>query len=473
MGKCFCFVFVLALLCPLYIAGQADIKISRKEFRKSKPGFDDAWKHVKKGNLYFRMKGSYFRDACDEYMKALHYDTTCAALNYKTGATALFSDKKDEAYSYLLNAIDINPEVSDDIFFLTGVALQYAGKYSEAAGPLTSFLESKGEKAKDKISKAEKHLEECISALALLKDTLNLEISNPGPDINSASDDYSEVLSADGNTIFFASKNDFSGSPEKHEGKRTTDENILMSVRRNGTWDKAVSPGKKLTSKFCEAPLYVNDSLDTLYIYKGNKEKGNIYVSHKRAGKWDKPSKPRFRINSGESETAFTFAPSGKEIWFVRTGGKNNLGGKDIYFMRKNSRGKWSKPVNAGLSVNTRFDEESVRFSSHGDTLWFSSRGHNSMGGFDIFYSVRDSSGVLLPAVNAGYPLNTHWNELFYFPSGAAGGEFFFASDRKGGSGGYDIYAGHKKMTEPLQYEREMSLKNKTGVVASGSQVIK
>ena len=69
---------------------------------------------------------------------------------------------------------------------------------------------------------------------------------------------------------------------------------------------------------------------------------------------------------------------------------KKSLGGKDIYFIKKISKRKWSKPQNAGPAINTAYDEESVRFSRSGDTLWFSSKGHNSIGGFDIFYSVKD-----------------------------------------------------------------------------------
>jgi outer membrane protein OmpA-like peptidoglycan-associated protein len=83
-----------------------------------------------------------------------------------------------------------------------------------------------------------------------------------------------------------------------------------------------------------------------------------------------------------------------------------------------------------------------VRFSKKGDTLWFSSRGHNSIGGFDIFYTVRNSAGAWDSVRNCGYPVNTPWDEMFYQPSPVDDSVFYFASNRSGGMGGLDIYEG-------------------------------
>ena len=110
--------------------------------------------------------------------------------------------------------------------------------------------------------------------------------------------------------------------------------------------------------------------------------------------------------------------------------------------MKQIKKRKWSNPVNFGPIVNTPLDEESVRFSAGGDTLWFSSKGHNSIGGFDIFYITRSQSGVWSNPVNAGFPLNTPWDELFYSPSPTDDSSFFFVSNRSNGFGGLDIYKG-------------------------------
>ncbi len=112
---------------------------------------------------------------------------------------------------------------------------------------------------------------------------------------------------------------------------------------------------------------------------------------------------------------------------------------------------KWSKPVNAGLMINSRWDEESPRFSENGDTLFFSSRGHNSIGGFDVFFSARDASGIWGQAVNFGFPVNTQWDELFYFPLSPADSLFYFASNRPESRGGLDIFRGRFIPPEPAR----------------------
>lgn len=128
---------------------------------------------------------------------------------------------------------------------------------------------------------------------------------------------------------------------------------------------------------------------------------------------------------------------------FISDRGKKGTGGKDIYFIH-NKGHKWSKPMLAGDSLNSEYDEESVCYSRGGDTLWFSSMGHNTLGGYDIFYSVRNPKGGWMKPVNAGYPLNTAWDDMFYVPSPLNDSIFFFSSNRGGGLGGLDIYTGRR-----------------------------
>ena len=219
------------------------------------------------------------------------------------------------------------------------------------------------------------------------------------------------------------------------------DENIFKTVDEGGQWSNSILAGEKITSKYCETPLFLDESGNLLYIYAGYEGGGDIEVSELKKGEWDTPEPVKFGINSKATETSFCISPSGEEIAFVSDRGKDGLGGKDIYFIRKINNKKWTKPVNAGSSINTQYNEESVRYSGSGDTLWFSSAGHNSMGGFDIFYSVKNSLDVWSPAVNAGYPINTSWDELFYVPSPVDDSLSYFVSNRRGGFGGLDIYS--------------------------------
>jgi outer membrane protein OmpA-like peptidoglycan-associated protein len=419
-----------------------DVSVRRRDFKTEKPGFEEAWKHIKKGDSYFKDRGVWYADALNEYTQAYTYNNMNAELNYKIGASCLFSDKKDEASDFFIKTLQMKNNVAGDVFLLTGRSLQYEGKYQEAIDKFNSYL-SNGEKKSDKsVALAKKCIEDCNSALAISKDTLRFEIKNMGANINSSADDYSEVITSDGRKLFLATRRATTSKASNYYADTKFDENIFTSDYINGSWTVAILAGKNLTTKFCETPVFINKTGDQLYIYTGYEGGGDIKVAKNKKGKWKTPVPVNFGINSKSSETSFCISSSGDEIAFVSDRRKKNLGGKDIYIMEKIRNRKWSKPVNAGPAINTPYDEESVRFSQSGDTLWFSSAGHNTMGGFDIFYSKKDSLKAWSQAVNAGYPINTPWDELFYSPSPIDDSAFYFVSNRSMGFGGLDIYAG-------------------------------
>lgn len=434
-------LIAIFLLSSLVSEGQTDVSIRRKEFKSSKSGFEEAWKHVIYGNSFFEEKGIWYNDAYNEYLQALVYNSSNSELNYKTGVSALFSDKKEEAAGFFLKAFELKNDVAEDVLLLTGRALQYSGRFAEAIKKFTVYLSASGKKSQKNILIARKCIDECNSALVVTRDTMRISIVNAGPNINSGSDDYSEIFTADGKTIYFASRRELPKSGKRHSDTKF-DENIFTSRSNNGSWEPAVSVGNDLTTKYCEAPLYVNSTNDLLYVYTGYENNGDIKVAKNKNGVWKKPEQIPFDINTRGSETSFTISPSGKEIYYVSDNSKGSIGGKDIFYIKKISDRKWSKPQNAGSVINTIYDEESVRFSKTGDTLWFSSKGHNSIGGFDIFYSIKNKSDDWDNVKNAGYPLNTTWDDLYYYPSPVNDSAFYFVSNRTGGIGGLDIYEG-------------------------------
>jgi outer membrane protein OmpA-like peptidoglycan-associated protein len=424
------------------LSAQMDVSVSKKDFETDKPGFDEAWKHIKNGDSYYNERGVWYAYALNEYTQAYVYNNANAELNYKIGVSCLFSDKKDEASEFFVKAFQIKSDVANDILLLTGRALQFAGKFQEAIDKFKSYLSSGAKKTTENVTIANRCIEACISALAVSKDTLRIDIKNMGGNINSGADDYSEVITADARKLYFASRKGVTPKASNYYEDTKFDENIYVSENVNGSWSVAMPAGKDLTTKFCETPLFINSTGDQLYIYTGYEGDGDIKVSVNKKGLWKTPESEDFGINSSSSETSFCISPSGEEIAFVSNRRKDGLGGKDIYFIRKINNRKWSKPVNAGPSINTPYDEESVRFSRSGDTLWFSSTGHNTIGGFDIFFSAKNSLADWSQAVNAGYPLNTPWDELFYVPSPVKDSTFYFVSNRSGGFGGLDLYTG-------------------------------
>jgi outer membrane protein OmpA-like peptidoglycan-associated protein/tetratricopeptide (TPR) repeat protein len=450
MRNLFKSLLILLAFNSLLVNAQTDVSVRRKDFKVEKEGFKEAWKHVEDGNSFFEKGGVWYSRAFDEYIKAIVYNSSNAELNYKTGVSALFSDNREEAAGFLIKALQVKPDVTDDILFLTGRALHYSGKYIEAIEKFEAYIATPGKKEKKSIAAVNRAIDECKSALEVTKDTLRVKIENLGVNINSGSDDYSQIFTSDGLIIYFGSRRQMPRSGKRYNDTKF-DENIFVSNIINGAWSQSIPAGKNLVTKFCETPLYMDPFRTRLFIYAGYENGGDIKVAiANKKGEWKSPVAVPYAINSNGSETSFSFSPTGNEIFFVTDSRKDNYGEKDIYYIKRMSERKWSKPQNAGAKINTIFDEESVRFSKTGDTLYFSSKGHNSIGGFDIFYSVKDSAGEWGIAKNYGYPVNTPWDELFYYPATAFDSTFYFVSNRSGGIGGLDIYSGKLLPPEPV-----------------------
>lgn len=100
--------------------------------------------------------------------------------------------------------------------------------------------------------------------------------------------------------------------------------------------------------------------------------------------------------------------------------------------------GVWGKPENLGPNVNTAYDEDAPFLSDDGHTLYFASRGHPGYGNFDIYKTVLKDGKWDKPE-NLGLPINSPAHDIFMVQN-KDGNIGFFSSGRKGGKGDMDIY---------------------------------
>lgn len=129
------------------------------------------------------------------------------------------------------------------------------------------------------------------------------------------------------------------------------------------------------------------------------------------------PTPPNFKTKYDQKNLINTvvYAPTITETLFYASYGEDGAYGKDIYKVRRLPNGEWGTPVRLPNTVNTGFDEDFAFFHDVKSTLFFSSKGHNTMGGYDIFASVYDAAtdtwGV---PTNLQYPINSPYDDFLY-----------------------------------------------------------
>lgn len=441
-------LLILAALVGQFSMAQQDVKIVKSEFRTDKPGFDAAWKSAGRGDKLYADGIKNYPEAIMEYSSAHAYNPDNPELNYKLGVCYLFTSGRDKSLEYFLKAIELRPDVASDILILAGRAYQYNGNFIEAVSKYTEYLELEDKKDPRLVALVQRYIDEGNAGMQVSGDTARIEVLNAGESVNSPFDDYSPVLSGDGLKLYFASRRPLDGKQSGSYDDGLPDENILFSGFSDQKWLFALPLEGKINTAFCEAPLVLSPEGTRMYLYAGYTGEGDIMTSDLKKGVWQKPKPETSGINSLYAETSVAISPKGDEMVFVSSRNRSSAGGKDIYLIRKVTEKRWGKPVNLAV-LNSPMDEEAVRYSKGGDTLWFSSRGHGSMGGFDIFYSVRQEDGNWGAPANAGIPFNSVYDDLYFIPAPHSDSLFFMVSNRSGGFGGMDIYTARILPSEP------------------------
>ncbi|MCU4157230.1 PD40 domain-containing protein [Carboxylicivirga sp. A043] len=275
----------------------------------------------------------------------------------------------------------------------------------------------------------------CNNAIALKQNPVDFRITNLGQAINSEFDEHSPIISGNEDLLLFTSNKHGVAKKSKADGLYTED--IYSTQWREGAWLPSVNAGPTINTDGYDATCSLSSDGKTMITYR-NHGNGDLYVSELKDDKWSTPEKLPKPINSSYEESHASLSLDGNTIVFT-SDRPDGIEGKDIYIAHKLPNDEWGKVLLLNRNVNTELNEESPFLSHDGQTLFFASEGHNSMGGFDIFKSVRDENGQWQQPINIGYPINTPGDDLFYIPT-LDGQRVYFASERPGGYGRSDIY---------------------------------
>jgi hypothetical protein len=398
---------------------------------------------------YLILESNYGR-ALKTFLEAYQIDSTNANINFKIGFCYLKTvSEKTKALPYLEKAVlnttksyeDMEPREKAapiNAYYYYGEALHLNYKFDEAIANYEKFKSFLRPKQTEMITDVDRHIEISNNAKEFVAAPINVIISNLGDSINTPYPDYSPVLSADESTIIFTSRR-----PGSTGGDKTDDgqfyEDIYVSYRKpDSTWSLPISISPNINSITHEASVGLSADAQTLIIYKDGNG-GDIYTSTLEGNNWTFPVQLGSDINSPNWETSACLTPDGNTLYFVSDRKEGGLGGRDIWKCVKLPNGKWSKAINLGAPVNTPYDEESPFIHPSGNILFFSSKGHKTIGGFDIFVSMRGENGWEEPQ-NIGYPINTTDDDVFYVTSPDGKRGYYSSSSRPEGYGEKDIY---------------------------------
>lgn len=385
--------------------------------------------------------------------KLLELKPNSANYNYRKGYILLKSKNNyTDAIKYLEKALPLT-DVDYDFFSITDTTAPIATNFylgecyhlgmeiEKAKTFFTTFLNLSPKKS-DLTTLASVKIIQCNNALKALENPKKTKLINIGNSINSEYPDYSPVISLDGKALYFTSRRPWKNNETESFRDpllNNYSEDIYISYKeKNNKW----SEPKRLP--FCqpsknEATIALNADQKRIFVYEDLVGSGDIYFSDLKTNIFQNIEPLNIEgVNSKYWETHITITVDGLNMYFVsdRPGG---FGGRDIYRIVKLPDGTWSEPKNLGPTINTPYDEDAPFIGSDNKTLYYASNGPESIGGFDLFLTVRDENNIWSQPVNMGYPINSSGDDVFYTTT-IDGSKGYFTSFRKDGKGEKDIY---------------------------------
>lgn len=443
---------VIFLLITFFtLAGYSQDKLSKeqkKQFKQAQEAFEIG--DFQSAMNYF--KAVYPADSMEPY------------LNYKIGVS-MFNLKKyrKDAYPYFKRA---ETGKYKDCFYYLGVIEHLRMNFDEALNNLKKWKRATG-MSNYTLKDVDRQIQITETAMKMVKSPINVQIENLGESINSRFPDYVPLISADGNMMVFTSRREGS-SENKLDPNGDYFEDIYISHKVNGSWEKPKSISPTINTPSHDACVALSSDGSQLLTYRTSEDQlsGDIYSSLHIGESWTPPVKLPEVINSDDYLEASATLGTENEVIYFSSDRPGGFGMKDIYRSRKLPDGSWSLPQNLGPIVNSEADEDAPFIHPDGKTLYFSSRGHKTMGGYDIFKTHLEDSVRWAVPENLGYPINSVEDDV-YFVLSADGKQGYFSANRPNGFGDHDIYL----IKDPEQFFKLNMIKGRIKDQSSGTAV--
>lgn len=392
-------VSTIALLGLLWHPAGAQIWLSDEDIYDEAEEFLDAEEYVEALPLYLLLE------------KKEHLN---ANISYKIGQCYLnIRGKKDKSIPYLESAVrNISSDCGESFeetraplkaLLLLGIAYRIDNRSKQAIGIFEMLKDSIRQKDPEFLSIVDMHIKFCENAILLDAFPGEPRKEKLPAQINDEFSNYNPVLVNHDSVLFYMEELKFYDA-------------VMRSNYKNGTWTvpENLTPAIKSDGDHILVGASAEGTTLFLYLYEALKA-GEIFSTQLTDKGWSEMKSLNSNINTAYHETHASLSPDGKTLYFTsnRPGG---FGGLDIYKSDLNDSNDWGPAVNLGSVVNTPYNEETPIMNSDDEILYFSSQGHLSMGGYDIFYSLKMGDNKWHMPINMGAPICTTDDDLFYFP---------------------------------------------------------
>ncbi|MBF9252361.1 PD40 domain-containing protein [Pontibacter sp. 172403-2] len=396
----------------------------------------DIRKQMQAGNRLLD-EGNY-RDAVPLYEQVLAADPDNARALYYAGISYMTFDK-EKACDYLYRVQELKPNIDKDLVYWLGRADHLNYRFDSAIRQFEKYRKTLKKRDQERRMEVAQLIQQAQNAKNEIANPRNVLVANLGRTINTAYSEHSPVISADFNYLLFTSRGkNVTGGKEAPDGEFYED---IFEARRTGQdeWSVPHMVGGQLNSTGHDASIQLFDKDTKMLLYRAENN-GDIMIAERLPdGTWSAPESIGSNINSEDVESDAFITPDGQTLFFSTNHYAGN-GDLDIYVAHRKANGDgWQTPERLDYTINTPYDEDSPSLAADG-TLYFASRGHNTMGGYDIFSAKYDAvSGNWTHPVNLGALINTPGDDTHYrlAPDGSYA---YLSSDRMGCFGGKDIY---------------------------------
>ena len=371
--------------------------------------------------------------ALKQYLKVYKKLKTDVKVNYRIGFCYLNTNyDKAQALPYLLFVDSVKGSNYETLLFDLAKAYFHRHDFDKAKEYAKKYQSSRTLPS-NILSELDRFMEMSSNAKSLISKPVNVTFVNLGSSINSPQDDFIPFITEDETFMVFSSARKYNSEYQQFI------RGVFVSNKTAGKWQSAKSAGSKINSDESEEAVGLNKDGSSILVHVDRLSAPNdIYITARnKSGSYGELMDLGKNINTKYNEAGATISQSGDTMFFAsdRPGG---LGGFDIYMSIKLPDETWGIPVNIGAPVNTENDENYPYITAEATTLYFSSKGHNSIGGYDIFRS-RLLTDKWSEPKNLGYPINdTYDNYNIALTSNARYG--YVSKSEADGLGGLDVY---------------------------------